>query len=62
MNSVAKNKFSKEGKNMHNSSKAFGLLLALLAVCLFGQITQAKYGGGSGIADDPYQIATAADI
>jgi hypothetical protein len=48
---VAKNKFSKEGKNMHHSSKTFGLLLSLLlAVCLFGHIAQAKYGGGGTIA------------
>jgi len=35
---------------MHHSSKTFGLLLSLLlAVCLFGHIAQAKYGG-SGLA------------
>jgi hypothetical protein len=34
----------------------------LIAVCLISIPTQAKYGGGSGTADDPYQIATAADL
>jgi len=37
-------------------------LLILLDVCLLGQVAQAKYGGGGGTADDPYQIATAADL
>ncbi len=34
----------------------------LVAVCLFNLPTQARYSGGSGTADDPYQIATAADL
>jgi hypothetical protein len=34
----------------------------LLAVCLSNLPAQAKYSGGSGTADDPYQIATAADL
>jgi hypothetical protein len=34
----------------------------LVAVCLVTVPTQAKYGGGSGAADDPYQIATAEDL
>jgi len=34
----------------------------LIAVCLITIPAQAKYGGGSGTADDPYQIATAADL
>ena len=34
----------------------------LIAVCLITMPVQAKYGGGSGTADDPYQIATAADL
>lgn len=34
----------------------------LLAVCLATTATQAQYSGGSGTADDPYQIATAADL
>jgi hypothetical protein len=34
----------------------------LVAVCLVTVPTQAKYGGGSGTADDPYEIGTAADL
>jgi len=34
----------------------------LIAVCLVSIRAQAKYGGGSGTAEDPYQIATAADL
>jgi hypothetical protein len=34
----------------------------LIAVCLVGIPAQAKYGGGSGTAEDPYQIATAEDL
>jgi len=34
----------------------------LIAVCLIGVPAQAKYAGGSGTADDPYQITTAADL
>jgi hypothetical protein len=34
----------------------------LLAACLFNLPAQARYSGGSGTADDPYQIATAADL
>ena len=46
---------------MCDSSKPFRLCVLLLAY-LFGQITQAKYGGGSGTADDPYRIATPEDL
>jgi hypothetical protein len=34
----------------------------LLAVFLFNFSAQAQYSGGNGTADDPYQIATAADL
>ncbi len=34
----------------------------LLLTCLFVASAHAKYSGGSGTADDPYQIATAADL
>ena len=43
-------------------SKPIELILVLLGISLFSQVAQAKYGGGSGTADDPYQIATAADL
>jgi hypothetical protein len=38
------------------------ILSALLVTCLFAASAHAKYGGGSGTAQDPYQIATAADL
>jgi len=47
---------------MCTSSKPIGTILVLLAVCLFGQLAQAKYSGGTGEPNDPYQIATAADL
>ena len=34
----------------------------LIAVCLLAVPAQAKYSGGGGTAQDPYQIATAADL
>jgi len=34
----------------------------LIAVCFLGLPAYAKYSGGSGTAQDPYQIATAADL
>ncbi len=37
-------------------------LFTLVTMCLLAVSTQAKYSGGSGTAQDPYQIATAADL
>ncbi|MCX5644513.1 MAG: hypothetical protein NTZ17_07480 [Phycisphaerae bacterium] len=37
-------------------------LLLTLTTCLLVLPVQAKYGGGSGTAQNPYQIATAADL
>jgi hypothetical protein len=37
-------------------------LLLTLTTCLFVLPAQAQYSGGSGTADDPYQIATATDL
>jgi len=37
-------------------------LLLTLTMCVFIVPAQAQYSGGSGRADDPYQIATAADL
>jgi len=37
-------------------------ILVLIAACLFTFPAQARYSGGSGTAQDPYQIATAADL
>ena len=37
-------------------------LLLTLTTCLFVLPAQARYAGGSGTAQDPYQIATAADL
>jgi hypothetical protein len=39
---------SMEGKNMHRSSRTFGLFFILLAICLFGLTAQAEYGDGRG--------------
>jgi hypothetical protein len=45
---------------MCNSSKALPTLLFALSTCLFfASPAQAKYGGGSGTAEDPYLIETA---
>jgi hypothetical protein len=44
------------------NSRILRTILLLIAVCLITIPTYAKYGGGSGMADDPYQIATAADL
>jgi hypothetical protein len=35
---------------------------AVIVFLTIVSVAQAKYGGGSGTADDPYQIATAADL
>jgi hypothetical protein len=37
-------------------------LLILFAACLFNQLTQAKYSGGTGEPNNPYKIATAEDL
>jgi len=37
-------------------------LLPMLIVCALALSANAQYSGGSGTADDPYQIATAADL
>jgi hypothetical protein len=43
-------------------SRVLRTIPIVIAVCLVGIPAYAKYGGGSGTADDPYQIATAADL
>jgi hypothetical protein len=49
----------KEGY-MHRASEGLApRLVRWLAICLFALPAQAKYGGGSGTAEDPYQIWTA---
>jgi len=44
------------------NSQILRIIPILVAVCLLTVPTQAKYGGGSGTAEDPYQIATLADL
>ena len=44
------------------SSPILRIIPLLVAFYLLGSPAQAKYGGGSGTAQDPYQIATAADL
>jgi len=45
---------------VHNSLRTF----LAVSICLLGaaSVVQAQYSGGSGTADDPYRIATAADL
>jgi len=56
-------RFSTTNKQPHFAGRQRGrltmALLVLLAVGLLGSSTEAKYGGGSGTADDPYLIYTA---
>jgi len=51
--------YSEEGQQMLNLGKSSGLLFILFAICLFGLSAKAKYGGGSGTAEEPYLIYTA---
>jgi hypothetical protein len=43
-------------------SRALRTITLLIAVCLISFPAQAKYSGGTGEPDDPYQIATAEDL
>ena len=43
-------------------SQILRIIPVLTATCLFTFPAQARYSGGSGTAQDPYQIATAADL
>jgi len=47
---------------MSNLIKPIGTIIVLLAIFLFSIPAQAKYSGGTGEPNDPYQIATAADL
>jgi peptidoglycan/xylan/chitin deacetylase (PgdA/CDA1 family) len=47
---------------MWRLSKPIGTILVLVSIFLFSRPAQAKYGGGSGTSEDPYRIATAADL
>jgi hypothetical protein len=47
---------------MCSLSKVISTIFVLLSIFLFSRPAEAKYGGGSGTADDPYQIATAAHL
>jgi len=47
---------------MWTLSKPIGTILVLLSIFLLSRPAQAKYSGGSGTAEDPYQIATATDL
>ncbi|MHC4647241.1 MAG: GLUG motif-containing protein [Planctomycetota bacterium] len=42
--------------------KLKGLFLVLFLLWCFGPPVEAKYSGGSGTAEDPYEISTAADM
>ena len=43
-------------------SRILRTIYFLIAVCLFSLPAYAKYSGGSGLANNPYQIATATDL
>ncbi len=43
-------------------SRISGTIPLLIAICLFSFPAYAKYSGGRGVPDDPYQIATAEDL
>jgi len=47
---------------MDTLSKSIGAILVLLSVCFFGLPAQAKYSGGTGEPNNPYQIAKAEDL
>ena len=47
---------------MCSLSKPISAILVLLSISLFSRPAEAKYAGGSGTADDPYQIATAKNL
>ena len=51
-----------EGDAMRIQRGANRVIHVLLTVSLFAVAANAQYSGGSGTADDPYQIATAADL
>ncbi|MHC4206056.1 MAG: hypothetical protein ACYSTT_15500, partial [Planctomycetota bacterium] len=42
-----------------SKSRILSTIHLLIAVCIFNIPAQAKYGGGSGTAEDPYLIYTA---
>jgi hypothetical protein len=44
------------------SPRTLRIIPLLMAVCLLGLPVYAKYSGGTGEPNDPYQIATAADL
>jgi hypothetical protein len=46
----------------HKHSGKITVIFVLFTIFLFSQPAEAKYGGGSGTTEDPYQIATAADL
>jgi len=45
-----------------NNSRICGVLLSAFTVCILSFPAQAKYSGGTGEPNDPYQIATAEDL
>jgi len=47
---------------MVTASKSWGIIAVALFLLTIATTATAKYAGGSGTADDPYQIATAEDL
>jgi hypothetical protein len=46
----------------HKHGRKITVIFVLFTIFSFSQPANAKYGGGSGTADDPYQIASAPDL
>ncbi|MEJ2705274.1 MAG: hypothetical protein P8Z79_22770, partial [Sedimentisphaerales bacterium] len=42
--------------------KSAMLIMVLLAIGLFGRVSRAQFGGGTGTPDDPYLIYTAEQL
>jgi len=51
-----------EVTKMVTASKSWGIIAVALFLLTIATIAAAKYGGGSGTAEDPYQIATSEDL
>jgi len=47
---------------LRKSDKSSFVLPIFISICLFALPAEAKYSGGTGEPDDPYQIATAEDL
>ena len=55
---------NKDAEKMKTASisRVLQVISLPIAICLFNSIAQAQYSSGTGVADDPYQIATVGDL